>query len=102
MPKSTPIKGGRYRNQRPTTPPPVFYMGAVRKRLGLTLQDVCDHINKDGLFSKPVERGTISAIENGHRGASAQMLSAIVDALGLHVSDVDTTYEPRAWKGDVA
>lgn len=102
MPKTTAIEGGRYANQRPNTPVPVVPIGVLRKALKLTLQDVCDHINAEQTFAKPVERGTISAIENGHRGASAQMLTAIADALGIHVTDVDTAYEPRTWRGDVA
>lgn len=102
MPKSTAIKGSRYANQRPTTRIPVVGIGVLRKALKLTLQDVCDHINAEQTFDKKVERGTISAIENGHRGASAQMLAALADALGVHVTDIDTTYEPRTWKSDVA
>lgn len=102
MAKPTAIKGGRYRNQRQSTPVPVVTIATYRKGKGLTLQDVCDHINAEQAFPKPVERGTISAIENGHRGASAQMLTAIADALGLHAADIDTAYEPRTWRGDVA
>lgn len=102
MPKSTAIKGARYANQRPITRVPVVSIGVLRKAKGLTLQDVCDHINAEQTFDKKVERGTISAIENGHRGASAQMLAALADALGLHISDIDTSYEPRTWKAEVA
>lgn len=93
MPKPTPIKGARYANQRPKTPPPVIPIAAVRKALGLTLQNVCDHIREE--HGLKVDRGTISAIELGHRGASAQMLTAIADALRVHATDIDTAYEPR-------
>lgn len=70
-------------------------IATLRKAKGLTLQALCDHINDEFDFANPVERGTISAIENGHRGASAQMLGAIADALGISAADIDTKYEPR-------
>ena len=97
MPKTTPTKAGRYANQRSNVPVPVVTVGALRKAKGLTLQNVCDHINGDR--DMKVDRGTISAIELGHRRASAQMLSAIADALGIHPTDIDTQYEPRQ-RGD--
>ena len=78
-------------------------LGAARRAARMTLQDVCDHINADATFPKPVERGTVSAIERGHRGASDAMLAAIASALGLAIADVDTDYEPRRSRhGDVA
>lgn len=75
--------------------PPVVSVGVLRKAKGLTLQAVCDFINAEYVFPKPVERGTISAIELGHRGASVQMLRAYADALGISTADIDTAYEPR-------
>lgn len=63
--------------------------------MGLTLQAVCDHINEEFTFAKKVERGTISAIESGHRGASTQMLAAIASALSIPADSIDTQYEPR-------
>jgi len=93
--KSAATKAARYRNQRPSANVPVVSIGVLRKAKGLTLQAVCDHINEEFTFSKPVERGTISAIENGHRGASTQMLAAIASALGIPVEVIDTQYEPR-------
>jgi transcriptional regulator with XRE-family HTH domain len=94
------MKGSRYANQRPKVPVPVVSIATLRKAKGLTLQAVCDHIHEE--FGLKVDRGTVSAIELGHRGASAQMLSAIADALGIHVQDVDTTYEPRQRRDEVA
>lgn len=93
MPKQTPSKGSRYANQRPKRHAPVVTTATHRKGLGLTLQSVCDHMwEEHGL---KVDRGTISAIELGHRGASAQMLAAYADALGISAADIDTDYEPR-------
>lgn len=95
MAKVRAMNSSRYANQRPKTNPPVVTIGTLRKALGLTLQDVCDHINREYQSDKPVERGTISAIENGHRGASAQMLAGIASALGIPPDDIDTQYRPR-------
>ncbi|WP_301121151.1 helix-turn-helix domain-containing protein [Mycolicibacterium fortuitum] len=95
MPKATATKAHNYRNQRPSVVAPVVTIATLRKAKGLTLQAVCNHINEEFSFPKPVERGTISAIENGHRGASTQMLAAIASALGIHPSAIDTRYEPR-------
>ncbi|MGE2714224.1 helix-turn-helix domain-containing protein [Mycolicibacterium litorale] len=95
MPNETPTKRQRYANQRPKVGPPVVTIGVLRKSKNITLQDVCDHINGEFDFPKPVERGTISAIENGHRGASCKMLAAIASALGIPVEAIDTQYEPR-------
>lgn len=77
-------------------------IATLRKAKGITLQALCDHINGEFSFPKPVERGTISAIENGHRGASAQMLAAIASALGIPTESIDTQYQPRrAGQADV-
>lgn len=85
----------KYRNQREPVSPPVVPLAVGRKLAGLTLQDVCDHINAEFEFPRKVERGTISAIENGIRGASAEMLVAIASALGISADVIDTAYEPR-------
>jgi transcriptional regulator with XRE-family HTH domain len=77
-------------------------LAVARKAAHRTLQDVCDHINAEFTFEKPVERGTISGIEKGHRGASVQMLTAIASALGIAADDIDTQYEPRQSRQVVA
>lgn len=93
MPTEPTRKGSRYAKQRPKLPAPVVTIATLRKAKGLTLQAICDHIyDEHGI---KVDRGTVSAIELGHRGASTQMLNAIADALGIHAIDIDTAYEPR-------
>ncbi|MCV7359160.1 helix-turn-helix domain-containing protein [Mycolicibacterium fluoranthenivorans] len=99
MPKPTPIKSGRYAKQRPAVPIPMVTIATLRKAKGLTLQAICDHINEE--LGLKVDRGTISAIELGHRRASTQMLAAIAEALGIHPTDVDTAYEPRERRSGV-
>lgn len=95
MPKRPTSNASRYAKQRPNVSPPVVPLSVARKIGNKTLQDVCDHINREFDFPKQVERGTISAIENGHRGASIEMLLAIASALGITADDIDTQYEPR-------
>ena len=85
----------KYRNQRKPVSVPVVPLAVARKLAGKTLQDVCDHINAEFEFPKKVERGTISAIENGLRGASVEMLVAIASALHIAADEIDTAYEPR-------
>lgn len=87
----------RYTKQRPKVSPPVVTTAILRKAKGLTLQAVCDHMRDEHGIA--TDRGTISAIENGHRGASVQMLAAYADALGISAAVVDTQYEPRR-RGD--
>lgn len=70
-------------------------LAVARKLSGKTLQAVCDHINAEFEFPRRVERGTISAIEKGIRGASAEMLVAIASALAIPADEIDTKYEPR-------
>ncbi|AMS03359.1 helix-turn-helix DNA binding domain protein [Gordonia phage Kita] len=92
----------KYRNQRKPVAVPMVSLAVARKLSGKTLQDVCDHINREFQFEKRVERGTISAIENGHRGASVEMLVAIASALRITADDIDTQYVPRRGRSDGA
>ncbi|WP_207558472.1 helix-turn-helix transcriptional regulator [Mycobacteroides abscessus] len=91
-----PSNRNRYRMQRDNVGIPVVSLAVLRKSLNITLQAVCDHINDNDESEKPnrVERGTISAIENGHRGASVEMLAAIADALKIPVEAIQTDYVP--------
>lgn len=93
MPNGAPVKPGKYSNQRPRVPVPVVTTATLRKAKGLTIQAVCDHMFAE--HGIKTDRGTISAIENGHRGASARMLAAYADALGVPQVEIDTQYEPR-------
>lgn len=95
MAQSAPSQRAKYRNQRARAAVPVVTLATARKMADKTLQDVCDHINREFQFPKTIERGTISAIENGHRGASIEMLVAIASALGIPADAIDTQYEPR-------
>lgn len=91
----------RYLHQRPTVIPPHVSLGALRRATGRTLDEIIGRIADEFAdeFSdevKPPTRGALSAIENGHRGASARMLRWLESAYGLDAGDLTTTYVPRA------
>ena len=88
---------GKYDAQRAKRTSPHATMKGVRKATGLTLDQVAEAVNEvlGRAESKRVNRGTISAIENGLRGASVQMLDAIAVAYGMEPGDLVTDYQPR-------
>lgn len=83
-----------YNKQRDRQVPPHAPLGAVRKALGLTLDDVLARI-KTGYPSAKMNRGTLSAIESGTRGASGSMLDALCLGYGLPAGSLTTAYVPR-------
>lgn len=83
----------RYDRQRPKQTPPHASLRDIRNALGLTLDQVIERIQEE--TGRSYTRGAISAIENGHRGASTQALADITLALGLREGALVTTYQPR-------
>ena len=77
--------------------PPHVSLGELRAALGLTIDQVCARVAEEMPGEKPPTRGAISAIENGHRGVSAQMLTALTAAYGLRPGAITTDYEPRSF-----
>lgn len=77
--------------RRKVTPPHVPIAG-VRRLLGLKQAEVCHKV--EAILGKSFTVGALSAIEKGHRGASAEVLAAITTALGLHAGDLVTDYTP--------
>lgn len=80
--------------------PPHATLRGLRKASGMTLERVCDEVTRilglpDG---KRVQRGTLSLIESGQRGASQQMLDALAVAYGMDPGDLVTDFTPREWK----
>jgi len=90
QPNTAPI---RYNQQRPLTTPPHVSLGDLRAAVGLTLDQLAEHIAETG-HPKP-SRGHLSAIESGLRGPSNELLNALALAYGLRPGSVTTTYEPR-------
>jgi len=78
--------------ERPKVTPPHVPLRALRVRLGLKQTDVCDRVSL--ILGKSFTKGALSAIETGHRGASAEALLALQTALGLGVGDLVTDYQP--------
>lgn len=94
-----------YDKQRERVAPPRAPIGAVRNALGLTLDQVRERMSE--VLGKPYSRGALSALENGHRGASREVLDALEIALGLRSGDLHTEYAPsentrRSRKADAA
>lgn len=85
----------RYAKQRERKTPPHVTLAALRGATGLTIDGVIDRMKRDFPHIKTT-RGAISAIEQGHRGASDQMLRALCAAYGLPEGAITTDYVPRA------
>ena len=82
----------KYDQQRRRVTPPHVPLVAVRNALGLKQVDVAAEVSR--ILGKSFTKGGLSAIENGHRGASAETLAAIEIALGLRDGDLVTDYTP--------
>jgi transcriptional regulator with XRE-family HTH domain len=82
----------KYEGQRPRLVPPRAGVGAIRNAKGMTLEQVCDRMTEQ--LGRTYTRGALSAIENGHRGASRAVLAALEVALDLRAGDLVTDYEP--------
>jgi transcriptional regulator with XRE-family HTH domain len=79
---------------RPDRQPPHLPLKALRKALGLTLEDVSERITV-AFPEMEVSRGTLSAIESGSRGVSDLMLQALERAYNLPAGSLTTAYTPR-------
>lgn len=82
-----------YDNQRSRRIPPHVSLGDLRAVSGKTLDQICDAASE--VLGKPLTRGALSAIENGHRGASRPVLAALEVAYGLRPGSLSTDYVPR-------
>jgi transcriptional regulator with XRE-family HTH domain len=80
-----------YSNQRAKKQPPVAGIPAIRAALGLTQIAVCERVA--AITNKTFTKGALSAIEGGHRGASAETLAALETALGMPPKSLLVTYE---------
>lgn len=89
-----------YDKQRPGVEAPVVTLRGVRASHGLTLDDVCGRIS--AITNKPFSKGALSAIENGHRGASQETLAALETALRLPPGSIAVPYEPSHDRRKVA
>lgn len=84
----------KYLNQRPRVTPPHVGLRVLRQVSRMTLDEVCALANAShaGLG---LTRGALSGIENGHRGASVNVITALEIAYDIEPGSIDTVYEPR-------
>lgn len=73
--------------------PPHVPIKYVRLAANLSIDDVLARIKEE--TGRLYTRGAISAIENGHRGASSEILEALEIAYDLPVGSISTSYIPR-------
>lgn len=85
----------RYAAQRPPKTPPHVSLRCLRLATNQTLEQVAEAVTEYLGSGQPINRGTISAIEGGHRGASRKMLEALAVVYGLEPGDITTDYAPR-------
>lgn len=85
----------KYDAQRPPKTAPHVSLRCLRLATNQTLEAVAEAVTEIVGATPPVSRGTISAIEGGHRGASKEMLAALAVAYGLEPGDIVTDYVPR-------
>lgn len=84
----------KYQSQREAKVPPHVPIKYVRIAAKLAIDDVIERIFEE--TGRRYTRGAISAIENGHRGASTEVLEALEIAYELPVGSISTSYVPRA------
>lgn len=84
--------------QREKLVPPHASLVVIRKLMHLSLDDVAARIEE--ITGRRPTRGALSAIENGHRGASNEMLSDLERAYGLEPGSLTTAYRPRTRHGE--
>lgn len=83
----------KYAKQRKKVTPPHVGLQALRTAVGITIDDLIERILD--ITGVEYTRGAISAVENGIRGASIDLIEGIAAAYGIDPSTIDTAYVPR-------
>lgn len=81
-----------YHNQRRQVQPPLVKLSAHRASKGLTQEQVA--VRVAAVTNKTFTKGAVAAIELGHRGASAETLSALEVVYGLPPGSLVVDYAP--------
>ena len=81
-----------YDKQRPKVTPPHVSLAALRKSHRLTQAEVAAQVA--AIIDKKFLGTSLSLIEGGHRGASAEVLRALERVFHLEDGDLSVTYEP--------
>lgn len=87
----------RYAGQRDRRTPPHVSLKTLRLVKGWSLDETADRIEA-ATGDRPT-KGALSAIENGIRGASNELLRAMEMAFELPIGSITTDYTPRATTG---
>lgn len=82
----------KYDEQRPKVLPPQVGLAALRKSHRMTQGQVAAEVA--AIIDKPFYSGSLSLIEGGHRGASAEVLRALERVFHLDEGDLAVPYEP--------
>lgn len=90
-------QGSRYRTQRKRHTPPYVPLKYVRLAAGLTLDQVAAKIKT--ATGSQYTAGALSAMENGLRGVSSDLLTGLEIALSLPAGTIQVDYIPRAPRG---
>lgn len=72
--------------------PPRIGLAELRKSHRLTQAAVAEQVA--AIIDKPYNSGTLSLLEGGHRGASAEVLAALEQVFGLAPGSMAVDYEP--------
>lgn len=90
----------RYSEQRERRTPPHISLRTLRLALKAydpdgewDLDDVCERV--EAVTGDRPARGTMSAIESGTRGVSAELKAALEQAYRLPAGSITTDYQPR-------
>ena len=83
----------RYSHQRDKRTPPHVSLRSLRNAVGWTADQLIARMREEDP-RLILNRGTISAIESGTRGASPHMLEVLCAAYGLPSGAIVTDYEP--------
>lgn len=91
--ETKPATQRRYDRQRAAKTPPHVSIKFLRIAAKLTIDDTLERIRQE--TGVTYTRGAISAVENGHRGASVELIEALAIAYGIPPEAIDTKYQPR-------
>lgn len=80
-----------YPKSREVTPPRIG-LADLRKSHRLTQAQVAERVA--AIIDKPYNAGSLSLLEGGHRGASADVLGALEQVFGLGPGALVVNYEP--------
>lgn len=81
-----------YDKQRDKVEPPRIRLADLRRSHRLTQAEVAAQVA--AIIDKPFVAGSLSLVEGGHRGASAEVLSALEQVFGLGPGSLVVDYTP--------